>query len=50
MRTEFLRESRIALRRVMKKKGAALTLKERADLADVLKQLDEAFDRPSREI
>jgi hypothetical protein len=45
MSTEFLGEARIALRRVLKEEDGALTAQERADLADVLKQLDEAFDR-----
>ncbi len=43
--TEFLGESRIALRRVLKEEDGILTVQERADLSDVLKQLDEALDR-----
>jgi len=45
MSTEFLGESRIALRRVLKEEDGILTVQERADLSDVLKQLDEALDR-----
>jgi hypothetical protein len=45
MSTEFLGESRIALRRVSKEEGGVLTVQERAALSDVLKQLDEALDR-----
>jgi hypothetical protein len=43
--TEFLGESRIALRHVLAKENGILNQTERADLLDVLKQLDEAFDR-----
>jgi hypothetical protein len=43
--TEFLGESRIALSRVLKEEDGFLTVQERADLMDVLRQLDEAFDR-----
>lgn len=45
MSTEFLGESRIALRRVLKEEDGILTVQERDDLSDVLKQLDEALDR-----
>jgi hypothetical protein len=45
MSAEFLGESRIALRRVLKEEDGVLTIQERADLSDVLKQLDEAFDK-----
>ncbi|HEX3627106.1 MAG TPA: hypothetical protein VH280_16980 [Verrucomicrobiae bacterium] len=44
MNAEFLGESRIALRRVLKEEGGALTAQERADLLDVLTQLDKAFE------
>jgi hypothetical protein len=43
--TEFLGESRIALRRVAKEENGALTEPERAALLGVLKQLDEALDK-----
>jgi|HubBroStandDraft_2_1064218.scaffolds.fasta_scaffold608009_2 hypothetical protein len=43
--TEFLGESRIALRRVLKEENEVLTVQGRADLSDVLKQLDEALDK-----
>jgi hypothetical protein len=43
--TEFLGESRIALRRVSSLGRITLTGQERADLDDVLKQLDAALDR-----
>ena len=43
--TEFLGESRIALRRVSAQRHSGLTEQERRDLLDVLKQLDAAFDR-----
>ena len=45
MSTEFLGESRIALRRVSSVGRITLTGQERADLDDVLKQLDAALDR-----
>ena len=45
MSTEFLGESRIALRRTFKGADGVLTTQERNDLADVLTQLDEAFNR-----
>ena len=44
MSTEFLGESRIALRRVLKEEDGVLTLQEREDLLDVLRQLDSALD------
>jgi hypothetical protein len=44
MSAEFLGESRIALRRVLKEEGGALTAQERADLSDVLTQLNKAFE------
>jgi LPS O-antigen subunit length determinant protein (WzzB/FepE family) len=43
--TEFLGESRIALRQVWKEEDHVLTEEERAELSDVLRQLDEALDR-----
>ena len=43
--TEFLGETRIALRRVSTLGQCALSAQERADLLDVLGQLDEALDR-----
>jgi len=43
--TEFLGESRIALRRVANQEGNVLTEEERTDLLDVLRQLDEALDK-----
>jgi len=45
MTTEFLGESRIALRRVLKEEDGILLVGERSDLSDVLRQLDDAFDR-----
>ena len=45
MSTEFLGESRIALRWVLKEEDGILTVEERADMSDVLKQLDAALDR-----
>jgi hypothetical protein len=44
MSTEFLGESRIALRRVLREEAGTLNDNERADLQDVLRQLDSAFD------
>ena len=41
MSTEFLGESRIALRQLLQRKGNALTDQEHTDLLDVLKQLDD---------
>lgn len=43
--TEFLGESRMALRRVSNEEKGTLTAEERNDVMDVLKQLDEALDR-----
>lgn len=43
--TEFLGESRIALRRVLAEEKGILSRIEKADLQDVLNQLDAAFDR-----
>ena len=43
--TEFLGESRIALRRV-ENKQTVLTDEECSELRDVIRQLDEAFARP----
>ncbi len=43
--TEFLGESRIALRRVSKEENGVLTKPERADLLDVLRQRDEVLPR-----
>ena len=45
MSTEFLGESRIALRNVLKKEHGLLTDQERDDVNDVLIQIDGAFDR-----
>jgi len=45
MRTEFLGESRIALREVSKKAKKILTPRERAGLSDVLRQLDDVFEK-----
>jgi len=42
--TEFLGESRIVIRRVLNEENGALIDQERADLSDVLKQLDEALN------
>jgi hypothetical protein len=44
MSTEFLGESRIALRQVLKKGAGLLTTQERDDVKDVLRQLDKALD------
>jgi hypothetical protein len=43
--TEFLGESRIALRRVSTDAKGVLTDQELSDLLDVLKQLDKAFQK-----
>jgi hypothetical protein len=43
--TEFLGESRIALKQVLGQENGVLTDQERTDLLDVLKQLDKALDR-----
>lgn len=45
MSTEFLGESRIALRRVSKETGDVLDLSEHNDLSEVLRQLDAALDK-----
>jgi hypothetical protein len=42
--TEYLGESRIALRRVLKEEDGVLTIQERRDLSDVIQQLDDAFE------
>jgi hypothetical protein len=42
--TEFLGESRIALRRVLAEENGILSPIERADRQDVLRQLDAALD------
>jgi hypothetical protein len=42
--TEFLGESRIALRRILRE-GRVLSEKEHTELVDVLKQIDAAFDK-----
>ena len=47
MSTEFLGESRIALRQVLAKENV-LTDGERADLSEVLKQLDKLLDERNR--
>jgi hypothetical protein len=44
MSTEFLGESRIALRQVLKDENGVLTQQERDDLLQVVKQLDDALD------
>jgi hypothetical protein len=43
--TEFLGESRIVFRRVLKEDRKVLTAQERDDLSDILRQLDEALDK-----
>ena len=43
--TEFLGESRIALVRVMKEEGGVLTGQERDEVRDVLRRLDQVFER-----
>ena len=45
MSTEFLGESRIALRQVLQKGAKVLTEQERECIKDVLKQLDTALDK-----
>jgi hypothetical protein len=42
--TEFLGESRIVLRRLIKEEHGILTSQERDEVEDVLRQLDEALD------
>lgn len=43
MSTEFLGESRIALRQVLKEENGVLLQQERDDLLQVVKQLDDVF-------
>ncbi|HEX2836906.1 MAG TPA: hypothetical protein VHN77_02135 [Phycisphaerales bacterium] len=43
--TEFLGESRIALRRILNEENGALTGEERAAMVTVLEQIDKAFNR-----
>lgn len=43
--TEFLGESRLAIKQVLEQDKGVLTDEERADLCDVLRQLNEAFNR-----
>lgn len=43
--TEFLGESRIALRHVLKRERGGLTDQERGDIQSILKQLDAALDK-----
>jgi hypothetical protein len=43
--TEFLGESKIALKQVLSQEKGVLTKQERADLLDVLKQLDAALNK-----
>jgi hypothetical protein len=45
MSTEFLGESRTALRQVLTEEDGVLTVGEREELLDVLKQLDNALDK-----
>jgi hypothetical protein len=45
MSTEFLGESRIALRRVLTEEQGALSPKGRIDVEDALRQIDDAFER-----
>jgi hypothetical protein len=47
--TEFLGESRIALRRVLEMDVGILNSRERFDLQDVLSEIDNAFDRHGRQ-
>jgi hypothetical protein len=42
--TEFIGESRIALRRVLNEEKGVLTDQERTDLLGILKQIDKALD------
>ncbi len=44
MSTEFVGESRIALRRVLGREAGILTAAERSDALNVLRQLDQAFN------
>jgi hypothetical protein len=48
MSTEFLGESRIALRKVLREGRGILTSQEKADMSCVLTQLDKALDERSR--
>lgn len=48
MSTEFLGESRIALRRLLREGCAVLTAEEQDDVSQVLGQLDNALDRRAR--
>jgi hypothetical protein len=43
--TEFLGESRVVLRRVLKEEGGLLTVQDRANVSDVIAQLDDAFGK-----
>jgi hypothetical protein len=43
--TEFLGETRIALRRILSEENGSLTAQERSDVLDALAQLDEAFGK-----
>ena len=45
MSTEFLGESRIALRGVARDKSGILNEAEHAELLEILRQLDSAFDK-----
>ena len=45
MTTEFLGESRIALRKLIKEEHGVLTSQERDDVRNVLNQIDGVFDR-----
>lgn len=45
MPTEFLGESRIALRHVLDAEGGVLSILERRELSNALKQLDDCFDK-----
>lgn len=45
MSTEFLGESRIVLKKVLKKGRSVLTREKRDDVKEVLAQIDWAFDR-----
>jgi hypothetical protein len=45
MSTEFLGESRIALKEVLRRGVGVLSQQDQINVADVLKQLDDALDR-----
>jgi hypothetical protein len=45
MSTEFLGESRIALRQLLQSQNTALTEQEHSELLNLLKQLDDALQR-----